>query len=160
MDSIIIFGARHLTAVMILIALVFFLRLSREKKKEMIMFAIITLPIIYLTAKISSFFYFNPRPFVVGNFVPLVAHVPDNGFPSEHTLLSAAVASIAYFFNKKLGIILFILALLVGASRVLAGVHHSLDVAGSVIIATGVSFLIYKYILPSVLKSKLYRKLR
>ncbi|KKP92431.1 MAG: hypothetical protein UR99_C0072G0005, partial [Candidatus Moranbacteria bacterium GW2011_GWD2_36_12] len=69
MDSIIIFGARRLTTVMILIAFVFFLRLSREKQKEIMVFAIITLPAIYLMAKISSLFYYNPRPFVVENFV-------------------------------------------------------------------------------------------
>ncbi|HBI33806.1 MAG TPA: hypothetical protein DEA43_04155 [Candidatus Moranbacteria bacterium] len=154
MDDIIIFGARRLTAVMILIALVFFLRLSREKKKEMLVFAIITLPVIYLMAKLASLFYYNPRPFVVENFVPLIAHTDNNGFPSDHTLLSAAVASIVYFFNKKVGVFLFILAVLVGASRVLAGVHHFVDIAGSIIIAFVVSSLMYKYALPVILRSK------
>jgi len=159
-DDIIIFGARRLTTVMILIAFVFFLRLSREKQKEIIVFAIITLPAIYLMAKISSLFYYNPRPFVVENFVPLIPHANNNGFPSDHTLLSAAVASIVYFFNKKVGTLLFVLAFLVGASRVLAGVHHVIDVAGSIIIASAVSFLVYKFFLPNILKNILYQKMQ
>ncbi|HAS00193.1 MAG: PAP2 superfamily protein [Candidatus Moranbacteria bacterium GW2011_GWC2_37_73] len=160
MDSIIIFGARHLTAVMILIAFVFFLKLSREKKMEIIVFAVITLPVIYLMAKISSLFYYNPRPFVVEQFVPLIPHADNNGFPSDHTLLSAAVASVVYFFNKKLGALLLILALLVGTSRVLAGVHHAVDIAGSIIIAFVVSFLMYKYVLPIILKNSFYQKIK
>jgi len=149
-----------LTAVMILIAFVFFLKLSREKKMEIIVFAVITLPVIYLMAKISSLFYYNPRPFVVEQFVPLIPHADNNGFPSDHTLLSAAVASVVYFFNKKLGALLLILALLVGTSRVLAGVHHAVDIAGSIIIAFVVSFLMYKYVLPIILKNSFYQKIK
>jgi undecaprenyl-diphosphatase len=160
MESLIIFGARHLTVVMILIALLFSWRLSDTKKREMAIFAVITLPLIYLMGKLASLLYFNPRPFVVENFTPLVAHAADNGFPSEHTLLSAAVAALVYFFSKKLGALLFVLALLVGAARVLAGVHHALDVTGSIIIAFGVALFIFKYILPVVLNSKCYRKFK
>ena len=160
MDAIIIFGARRLTAVMLLIALVYFFKQSREKKIEMAVFATITLPLIYLTAKIASLFYYNPRPFVVGNFVPLIAHAPDNGFPSDHMLLSAAIAVVVYYYNKKVGVLLFVLAVLVGASRVLAGVHHVLDIAGSLVIASVVAFLVYKFVLPLALKNKLYQKLK
>lgn len=154
MNDIIIFGARRLTSVMILIALVFFLKLSREKQKEVVVFALITLPLIYLTAKISSLFYCNPRPFVVENFVPLIAHADNNGFPSDHTLLSGAVAAVVWFFNKKVGAFLFALAFLVGFSRVAAGVHHTVDIVGSIAIASAVSFLVYKFVLPFVLKSQ------
>ncbi|MDD5464043.1 MAG: phosphatase PAP2 family protein [Candidatus Moranbacteria bacterium] len=159
MDEVIIFGARRLTAVMILVALVFFLRLSCEKKKEILVFAIITLPAIYLMAKLSSLFYYNPRPFVVEQFVPLIAHANNNGFPSDHTLLSAAVASVVFFFNKKLGAFLLILALLVGTSRVLAGVHHAIDIAGSIVVAFVVSFLMYKFVLPVISKSQFLKSI-
>lgn len=154
MENIIIFGARYLTAVMILIAFTFFLKQSSEKKREMILFAIITLPIIYLASRIASLSYFNPRPFVVGNFVPLIEHAKNNGFPSDHTLLSAAVAMVVLFYNKKLGALLLILALLVGSARVLAGVHHWLDIVGSLAIAIAVSFLMYKFVLPKLLDRK------
>ncbi len=160
MDNLIIFGARYLTSVMILIAFTYFLKLSRTKKIEMIAFAVITLPAIYLTAKIASLLYYNPRPFVVENFMPLIEHANNNGFPSDHTLLSGAVAMVVYFFNKKLGALLFGLAVLVGISRVLAGVHNEIDIEGSLIITAGISFLVYKFVLPRVLKNKFYQKLQ
>jgi undecaprenyl-diphosphatase len=159
MESLIIFGARHLTLVMIFIAVVFFLKLSREKQKEAIIFAIITLPAILLLAKVASLFYYNPRPFVVENFVPLIPHADNNGFPSDHTLLSTAVAAVVYFFNKKAGVFLFFLALLVGTARVLAGVHHAVDIAGSFMVTIVVSLLVYKFVLPRALRIKFLKGL-
>ncbi|EKD46745.1 MAG: undecaprenyl pyrophosphate phosphatase [uncultured bacterium] len=159
MENLIIFGARYLTAVMILIAGVYFLRQAREKKIEMVMFAIITLPAIFLISRIASLLYFNPRPFVVGNFVPLIEHANNNGFPSDHTLLSAAIAMVIFFYNKKLGSLLLFLALLVGVARILAGVHHALDIAGSFAIACTVAFLMYEFVLPKILNNKKFKKL-
>ncbi len=147
-----------MTAVMAVIAFGFFLRLSREKKMEIAIFAIITLPAIYLTAKIASLLYFNPRPFVVGNFTPLIEHANNNGFPSDHTLLSGAIAMVVYFFSKKIGVFLLILAFLVGFARVLAGVHHFVDIMGSIVIAGVVSFVMYKYVLPKLPIGKVIKK--
>ena len=98
-------------------------------------FAVLLLPLSYIAAKIISHFYFDPRPFVVGNFTPLIPHAADNGFPSDHTLLGAAIAFAIFRFNKKLGLLLLFFAILVGFSRVLAGVHHASDIAGSIVIA-------------------------
>jgi undecaprenyl-diphosphatase len=88
-----------------------------------------------------SRFYFDPRPFVQGNFTPLLPHAADNGFPSDHTLLAAAIAFATFHFNKKLGLFLLLLAILVGVARILAGVHHVADIAGSIIITGLVYFL-------------------
>lgn len=159
MENLIIFGARYLTGVMIAIAVIYFLKQSRKRKIEMAVFAIITLPAIYLMAKIASALYFNPRPFVVENFIPLVEHANNNGFPSDHTLLSVAVAMVIFFYNKKLGGMLLFLALLVGIARVLAGVHHVLDIVGSFVIAIIVAFLFYKFILPKLLGRKAVKSL-
>jgi undecaprenyl-diphosphatase len=70
--------------------------------------------------------------------------VADNGFPSDHTLLATAIAFAIFHFNKKLGLFLFLLAVLVGVARILAGVHHAADIAGSLIIA-GLVYLITDY---------------
>ena len=134
MDIFIIFVAKYLLFVSTAIALVYFLKQPRQKQKEILVFAAILLPLSYIVAKILSHFYFDPRPFVLGYFVPLIPHAADNGFPSDHTLLGAAIAFAVFQFNKKLGILLLFLAILVGAARVLAGVHHFTDIAGSIII--------------------------
>ena len=135
MDTLIIITAKYLLFVSAAIAILFFAKQPRQKQKEMLIFAVILLPLSYIVAKIVSYFYFDPRPFVVQNFTPLFPHAPDNGFPSDHTLFASAIAFAIFHFNKKLGLFLFFLAILVGIARVLAGVHHAADIAGSIIIA-------------------------
>jgi undecaprenyl-diphosphatase len=158
MNDLIIFGATNLIWFIIIIAGIFCLLQSRKKQKELIIFIGISLPIIYIVAKIGSLFYFDTRPFVIENFVPLIAHAPDNGFPSDHTLLSSAVAMVIFFYNRKIGLLLLILALLVGLSRILAGVHHATDIFGSLGFAIIFSWLVHKYGMPIILQSKIYKK--
>ena len=59
---------------------------------------------------------------------PLIAHGVDNGFPSDHTALAAAVAVVVLAWHRRTGALLLVLAALLGTSRVLAGVHHVPDV--------------------------------
>lgn len=148
MAPIIIFGAEYLYLFSILAALVAFYYMPAGDKKRLILVSLISLPIIFIFAKLSSHFYFNPRP-----LIQLIPHVPDNGFPSDHALL---VASIAMLFSikhawhhKKTALLLWILAVLVAASRVLVGVHHTVDVIGSfaiaIIVVSGVVYIFKKY---------------
>ena len=148
MDTAIIFIAKYLLYICAAIAVIYFLKQSRQKQKEMLIFAVILLPLSYIIAKIVGHFYFDPRPFVLGHFTPLIPHVPANGFPSDHTLFGAAVAFAIFHFNKKLGSPLLFFAILIGFSRILAGVHHTADILGSIIIA-GLVYLLVSYVNPS-----------
>ena len=139
LDLLAIFCAKYLIAFSLILAAAAFLRLSRDKQRSMIIFAAITLPIIYLTAVIAGYFYNNPRPFVVLHFVPLIPHGNDNGFPSDHMLLASTLASIWTIYNRRIGLVLGVLALFIGIARVYAGVHHPVDIIGSVIVAGSVT---------------------
>lgn len=134
-DIVIIFGAEYLFLFIVAAAGVYFWRQDAERRKRIFLLACISLPLTYIAAKIGSFLYYDPRPFVTGNFMPLIPHAPDNGFPSDHTLISAAIASVILFSQKKLGLVLLLIAFLVGTSRVLAGVHSWIDIFGSIVIA-------------------------
>ena len=144
MNILIIFIAKYLVFISAAIAVVYFAKQPRQKQKEMLIFAAALLPLSYVFAKLVSHFYFDPRPFVEGNFAPLLPHAADNGFPSDHTLLGTAIAFTVFHFNKKLGFLLFYLTVLVGIARVLAGVHHAADIVGSIIIA-GLIYLLVAY---------------
>lgn len=140
---IFIFGAKYLFVLAGTIALIWFWRLPKEKKKEVIIFGIIALPVIYIVSKIGAWFYFDPRPFVVGHATPLIPHDPDNGFPSDHVLLVSAIASIIFPFSKKVSAYVWAIAVLVGISRVYVGIHHSIDVVGSLMISIVVSVIVF-----------------
>ena len=100
MDTLIIFIAKYLVFVSAAIAVFYFLKQPRQKQKEILIFAVVLLPLSYIVAKIVSHFYFDPRPFVVGHFTPLLPHAADNGFPSDHTLFGAAVAFAVFHFPR------------------------------------------------------------
>jgi undecaprenyl-diphosphatase len=74
------------------------------------------------------------RPFVLNPEISLlVAAPPDGGFPSGHTAASFAAATVLYHFNKTWGVAAYILALLIGFSRLYLYVHFPSDIiAGAV----------------------------
>ena len=115
---------------------------NTAKLKFALEFAGASLLSILLSQTIAHF-YFDARPFIVQHKTPLIPHVPDNGFPSDHALLSGALAALVTPFNLPLGIVLWLLALLIGAGRVLALVHHPIDIFGSFAIAVFSAFVVW-----------------
>ena len=74
----------------------------------------------------------RPRPFVALGFVPLVEHAADSSFPSDHTLFGVALVTPLAWTLRPGGLLILIWALLVGAARVVAGLHYPSDILGSV----------------------------
>jgi undecaprenyl-diphosphatase len=147
MDIFIIFGAKYLYILVVLLAAVGLWFSKKEERLNLVKLSILALPIAFVVDKIMNHLIVDPRPFVVEHITPLVAHAPDNGFPSDHTMLTMSLALIIFVSHKKLGIVLIILSLLVGLSRVFAHIHHMEDILGSIIIAAFVvwfSFLFLK----------------
>ena len=64
---------------------------------------------------------------------PVKALIPKDktgeSFPSRHSASAVIIAAAGFFFSIPLGIILFIAAVLVSSTRLLAGVHFPRDVA-------------------------------
>ena len=69
-----------------------------------------------------------PRPYDQMNYYPLISHKPGNSFPSRHTASSVIIAMAFWYVCQPLGIIAAALAVLVGISRVVAGLHYPRDV--------------------------------
>lgn len=148
MDILTIISAKYLFVVSPLI--VFWLYVKEEdRRKDFLIRAAGILPLSYLLAVIARKLYYNPRPFVLEGFSPLVKHIPDNGFPSDHTLLLAALAATAASLDCKWSAVLWLITIVVGGSRVLAGVHHATDILGSIAIA-----LVAKWVVSFVLKRR------
>lgn len=134
MDAVIIFIAQYFYLFALLVGAIFFFRQPRNVQKGIVVCGIVVAPLAYLISRIAGHFYNDPRPFVAGHFIPLIAHAADNGFPSDHVLLAGAVAMIIWFFNRKWSVILWMFAILIGWARVASGIHHVTDIAGSVVI--------------------------
>lgn len=135
MDLIIILSAKYLFLLPVAFFVVYFMILSPLLKKRFVVFSIFSFTFSFVLTKILGLLIYNPRPFVTEQIKPLIKHAADNGFPSDHTVLTATIAILIFFYNRKLGLILGFIALLVGTSRVLAGIHHPIDILGAFLIA-------------------------
>lgn len=133
MNTIIVFAAQYLYVLPVLLFIAY--GIFSKKRKAFWITAFFVLPLSYLLGKFISHFYFDPRPFVSSNVIPLFSHIADNGFPSDHALLTGTLAAIAMPFSLWFALLLWILAILVGGARVLANVHHTIDIVGSFAIA-------------------------
>lgn len=146
MNILFIFGAKYLFLASIIIGGIFFLKQSKIVQKQVFIFGVASLAVSFIIARLSSLVYNNPRPFVVDHFVPLISHGVDNGFPSDHTLLCAAIASVLYPFSKKISLFAWVISFAVGISRVYVGVHHPIDILGSILIAIFSALIVYLFV--------------
>jgi len=87
--------------------------------------------------QLITLFYFHPRPFMMDLCKPLIPHVPETSFPSDHaTLLFSAAFALLFRegWHTKGALLLFIAV--VGAwGRIYTGLHFPFDIAGSFIVA-------------------------
>ncbi len=83
----------------------------------------------------------DPRPYLVTHTAPLTPTARDNGFPSDHVLLAAALAVSLWWLDRRwlpafaAGVVLVMLG------RLGVGAHHTLDVLGSVVIVVGAALV-------------------
>lgn len=143
MDILFIFVAKYLILVPILAVVWLFIKLPRSEWKKEGLRALAILILTFVLAKIGSHFYYDPRPFVQGGFTSLIPHAPDNGFPSDHVLLASALSAIVMCWKKRAGMALWLVAILIGISRVYVGVHHPIDVIFSLIFALVASLFVH-----------------
>ncbi len=148
-DAPVVCLASYLYLIVAILALVAFFMATRDEKLRLVAMALIALPLAYILGVLSGLVISSPRPFVVDNVQPLIRSSTDNGFPSDHTLLSMVLAMLIFAVNKKFGVLLIVLAAGVAVGRVSAHVHHPIDVIGSTIIAA-VAVAIAYFVAPRI----------
>ena len=134
-DLIAIFVAKYFFLLPLAIGGIYFLINDWQIRKKMIVLSAISLALTIIGIFILNYSYYDPRPFIITHFDPIVSHIPDNGFPSDHTALTFLIALIIYLFNRKLGLFLFLISILVSISRVYVGLHHFVDVLAGILLA-------------------------
>lgn len=91
--------------------------------------------------------YPHPRPFAIGLGHQLIAHVADPSFPSDHGLLFFAIGlSLFRFSARGWGLLITLLGVLVGWSRVYVGVHYPLDILGALLLSLLVLHVLHRYL--------------
>ena len=150
MNLLIVITAKYVVYVILLAAAVLWFTRPKTDRWPLAVNGVLAAAIGLLLTKLAGKLYYDPRPFVVHHLTPLISHAADNGFPSDHTVLSALVAFWAFQVSRLWGTVLLVLAIAVGASRVAAHVHSPQDIVGGFVIA-GVAVLLARYLTPKVL---------
>ena len=104
-------------------------------QKKMYSFSLLFLSGIFswFVANIIKSIIRTNRPFVDLDIVPLSRDIGFS-FPSEHMSVFMAIAVAMFLLNKKAGIVFLIIAILIGLSRIVIGVHYPLDIFGGLFV--------------------------
>ncbi len=95
-----------------------------------------------LMVLISNALFFRPRPFDGLEGISLLFYRPtDSSFPSNSAAAVFAISAAVWCVNRRIGTVLFALAVLYGFSRVYVGVHYPADILGGVCIALVITAL-------------------
>jgi undecaprenyl-diphosphatase len=157
MDLLISVTAQGGLVLIAVAALALWVTLPRTDRIRLALTTVIGLLTVFVLIKVGSAVHTDPRPFVVDpSLKPLFAHPPDNGFPSDHTATGVVVGLAVLSYRRWLGAALVAVALLVGAARVAAHVHHVQDVAGGA--AIGLVAAIIALVISRLLTSRLSRR--
>ena len=78
--------------------------------------------------------WYEPRPFMAGVGHTWIAHVPDNGFPSDHATLgwTLGLGMALTGASRGWGAVACLVAIVAGWARVYLGVHFPMDVLASI----------------------------
>ncbi len=126
--------------ILIIIALVLL-----TKDKKLVLQAALALLLAVMIDQAINFAFFRPRPFMLGIGTLLIAKSGlSSSFPSGHTLMSFAPATILFLKNHELGKYALFIAGFVGLSRIYVGVHYPSDVFAGILIGLLCAFVVKK----------------
>lgn len=143
-DKIMIFFSKNISYIfMAVIAIVFILGITEKNsdyRKAAFSTSVITVINLILSFIIGSIYYVD-RPFVHNKVNLLLPHTADASFPSDHATGTMSIALGLTKYNKLLSMILTIISIIVGFSRVYVGHHYPMDVIGAYVIVFATNYI-------------------
>jgi undecaprenyl-diphosphatase len=153
LDKVIVFIAEPFGYILIVIAYLFLLLHSENESSELKNILKKFREIIILSFSVFSAYIFsiiiknivnNPRPFLILNDVnELFIYGGYDSFPSGHATFFAALAAAIFVYHRKVGFLFGLFAVIIGFSRVIAGIHFPIDILVGFMLGGSLSTLIY-----------------
>lgn len=161
LDKIMIFFSKDVPYIFMgIVALVFIwgiIKRNDNYRKASVNTFIVTVINLMLSFIIGSIYYVD-RPFVHNKVNLLVPHVKDASLPSDHATGTMSIAlGLGRYNNRIIKIILTILSIMVGFSRVYVGNHYPLDVISAYIMVFITNYL-YNLLLKNIIE-EIYTKI-
>lgn len=140
LDGTIIFLAVYLPFLTVALA-AWYLVVDRKSLHQFIL-VFFSAGVAAVISKILKMLIHAPRPGIVLPDTQALFVKTSYAFPSDHATFFMALAVAMFFVNKKSGYVFIFSALLIGLSRVAAGVHFPVDILGGFILGGAVAFII------------------
>ena len=135
MDSLIRLVGSYFFLISVVLVALYWFRANRQVKLSLTWQLLAGGVLALALDEVAGHLYYDPRPFVTHHLVPIIAHAADNGFPSDHALLTFFLAFTMLIYSRRLAAVLFLNAVLVSWARVAAHIHNPRDIVGSFLIA-------------------------
>ena len=121
-------------------------RTIREQNQRAVLSAIASMLLGNLFVKALNLVFYRPRPFADHTVTLLLYRPSDSSFPSNPTSIGFSIATSVWWFNRKMGLVLYVLASLLGLARLCGGVHYPSDILGGALIGMFSAYLVVKRI--------------
>ncbi len=156
LDQMIVFFALYFPYLVIMLAGLFLLfhhdvfkaenpyQVFLQKKKEILMVFFVS-GFAWIVAKLLKLILHISRPVTeLSNIDPLLLKT-DFSFPSGHATFFVALAFSIFFMHKKAGYWFLFFALIIGITRIMAGVHFPLDILVGFVLGSAIAYSMKMY---------------
>ncbi|NOU68889.1 phosphatase PAP2 family protein [Paenibacillus sp. LMG 31461] len=151
LNPMVAFFANNLDYVFYLGVIVYWFIRTPDNRK-MVVNTLLSAGIALGVNNIIGAIYHRDRPFVAHHVIQLVQHDASASFPSNHAAAAFAVASSIWLWRRKEGRIWFVLAAVIGFSRIWSGIHYPLDIVGGAISGIIIGIVVNKTMRQRVLE--------
>lgn len=114
-----------------------------ESKKKVALLSLLSMAVALLINQVIGHIYFRQRPFALHEVNLLFDRSTDPSFPSDHSAIVFAIASLIWLKDRRIGAFALGIAVLVGISRVFVGTHYPEDVFGGAVVGFAASLIIW-----------------
>jgi len=115
---------------------------ERARRQRAVLSAIVAMFLGNLIVKALNLAYYRYRPFAFNEVRLLFYYPSDSSFPSNATCVGFSLATAIWFYSRRAGAVAFVLAFLLGLSRIAGGVHFPSDVLGGAAIGSLSAYLV------------------
>jgi undecaprenyl-diphosphatase len=140
-----VFIAEYALYLVIGIAIIYLF--TNNYNRLMVLYSIMAIFIAEVFGKLAGLVHQNNQPFAeLANVNQLIEKTVDNSFPSDHTIIVFALCFSFWICKKGWNSLWVLLAILVGISRIWAGVHYPGDVAAGAFLSILSVLVVYRFV--------------
>ncbi len=143
-DSVIVFLGNTLPFILIAFFILYFVFI-RKNLMRFTMISCIVLCSAAVTEILKWIVFRQPRPFMALSDVTQLINIESFGsFPSQHATIFAALATGIYIYDRRMGAVFIICAVIVGLARIAAGIHYPFDILTGFFVGFVITYFSYR----------------